>query len=434
MGKDSLIKSTSKKKNTSSKKDEDSANVKDKKAKAAKKTTTKAKKSTKAAPKKAKTTVKGKAASPAKAKAPKKSKTTAKSKTAAKTKTVAAKKAAEEKAVAEKAAAEKTAAEKAAAEKAAAEKAAAEKAAAEKAAAEKAAAEKAAAEKAAAEKAAAEKAAAEKAAAEKAEAERAAAEKAEAERAAQKPKPSISYAPPPDTAKPADTPNRPIQIAVGVFALLIFLIISASYMNKKQYHIRPVNGAIEVWQGNFAPKGTSLLVSLPGEKLNAPAKKVYSRQEVYPVIFNYYKEKAITLMDVKGMPDFETVKFYLEQALCYSTTTKEKADVNARISNIDFMVLMSKADAAMSKKTVASFETALQHLGQAAKLDLEDFQETQIKKKTEYAKQTLDQLKQEEAAAKAAAKKAQEASAAKKKAGAKKEDAKPKDVKTENAH
>ena len=96
----------------------------------------------------------------------------------------AAEKAAAEKAAAEKAAAEKAAAEKAAAEKAAAEKAAAEKAAAEKAAAEKAAAEKAAAEKAAAEKAAAEKAAAEKAAAEKAAAEKAAAEKAAAEKAA----------------------------------------------------------------------------------------------------------------------------------------------------------------------------------------------------------------------------------------------------------
>ncbi len=389
MGKDSLIKSTSKKKKTSSKKDEDNANVEEQKAKTAKKPSTKAKKSTKAAPQKTKAAVKGKAAKPAKAKASKKSKATAKTKTTPKSKTAAAEKAATEKAAAEKAAAEKAAAEKAAAEKAAAEKAATEKA---------------------------------------------AAEKAAAERAAQEPKASISYAPPPDAAKPTDSTGRPLQIAIGVFAILIFLIIGASYLNKKHYHIKTVNGAIEVWQGNFAPKGTSRLVSLPGQTLDAPAKKVYSREEIYPLVFSYYKDKAITLMEVKGMPDFETVKFYLEQALCYSTTAKEKADVNAKINNIDFMVLMSKADAAMSKRTVASYEAALQHLGQAAKLDLEDFQQEQIKKKAALAQKTLKELKQKEAAAKEAAKKAQKASSAKKKGDTQKSDAKPKDVKAESTH
>jgi len=407
MGKDSLIKSTSKKKKSSSKKDDDSANVKKTKAKTAKKTTTKAKKSTKAAPKKAKSTVKGKAASSAKAKAPKKSKTAAKSKSTAKAKAPAKKKTASK--------AKTVAAEKAAAEKAAAEKAAAEKA--------------------AAEKAEAEKAAAEKAAAEKAEAEKAAAKKA-----AQEPKPSISYAPPPEAAKPTDTVGRPMQIAIGVFALLIFLIISASYMNQKKYYMKPVNGAIEVWQGNFAPKGTSLLVSLPGKKIDAPAKDEYSQKEVYPLVFNYYKDKAITLMDVKGVPDFESVKFYLEQALCYSTTAKEKDDVNYRVNNIDYMVMMSKADVAMSKETVASYETALQYLGQAAKLDLEDFQEEQIKKKAELAKTTLKALKQKEAAAKEAAKKAKTAKSAKKASPAKQKgdaeqtQAKQKMEETKDAH
>ena len=187
---------------------------------------------------------------------------------------------------------------------------------------------------------------------------------------------------------------------------MIFLIISASYINKTPFYIKSVNGAVEVWQCNFAPKGTSLLVSLPGKKLDTPAKEVYARQEVYPLVFNYYKDKAITLMDVKGVPDFEAVKFYLGQALSYSTTAKEKADVNYRINNIDFMVMMSKADAALSKKTVASYETALQYLGQAAKLELEDFQEEQVEKKAAHAKTTLTELKQKEAAAKAAAKKA----------------------------
>ena len=75
----------------------------------------------------------------------------------------------------------------------------------------------------------------------------------------------------------------------------------------------------------------------------------------------------------------------------------------------DYMVMMSKADAALSKKTVASYESALLFLGQAAKLDIEEFQEEQIKKKAEYAKTTLKELKQKEAAAKEAAQKAKTA-------------------------
>jgi hypothetical protein len=413
MGKDSLIKSTSKKKKTSSKKDDDSTNVKKQKAKAAKKTTTKAKKSTKAAPKKTKTTVKGKAASPAKAKAPK-------------VKTVAAKKATTDKAAAEKAAAEKAAAEKAAAEKAAAEKAAAEKAAAGKAAAEKAAGEKATAEKAAAEKAAAEKAAAEKAA---------------AERAAKEPKPSISYEPPPDTAKPSDTSSRPMQIGIGVFALLILLIIGSSYLNQQHYYIKPIDGAIEIWQGKFAPKGSSLLISLPGEKHKAPVKQVYSQKDVFPLIYDYYRDKAATLMEVKGMPDFETEKAYLKKALCYSSTSQEKAAVTARINSIDLMVLMSKADATISRDTVDSLETALQHLGQAAKLDLEDFQEEQVKRKTELTQKLLKEQKQQETEAKEAAQKtkkaqnqAKKAQSTQMKADAKKADTSKNEVKTAETH
>jgi len=388
MGKDSLIKSTSKKKSSSTKKDEDSGNVEAKKAKAAKKTAPKSPKKAKPTPKKAKSAVKAKAATKPKA------------------------------------AAEKTAAEKAAAEKAAAEKAAAEKAAAEKAAAEKAAAEKAAAEKAAAEKTAAEK-------------------------AAKEPKPSISYEPPPDTTKPSDPSGRMMQIGIGALALLILLIIGASFLNHRHYYIMPGDGAIEIWQGMFAPKGTSLLISLPGRTHDAPVKQEYTQQEVFSLIFGYYRDKAAMLMDVKGMPDFNAEKAYLEKALCYSTTAEEKTAVNSRINTIDLMVLMSKADAAISKKTVASLETALEHLREAADLDLDDIQEEQVKRQTASAKAILKKLKQQEAEAteaaqkailaEAKAKKAQaekmktDAKAAKDREKAKKTETKPNDAETEKS-
>jgi len=293
---------------------------------------------------------------------------------------------------------------------------------------------------AAAEKSAAEKAAAEKAAAEKAVAEKAAAEKAAAERAAKEPKPSISYEPPPDTAKPSDTSSRPMQIGIGVFALLILLIIGSSYLNQQHYYIKPIDGAIEIWQGKFAPKGSSLLISLPGGKHKAPAKQVYSQKDVFPLIYDYYRDKAATLMEVKGMPDFETEKDYLKKALCYSSTSQEKAAVTTRINSIDLMVLMSKAEAAISRNTVDSLETSLQHLGQAAKLDLEDFQEEQVKRKTELTQKMLKERKQQETEAKEAKKtkkaqnQAKKAQSAQMKADAKNADTSKNEVKTENAH
>ncbi len=385
MGKDSLIKSTSKKKSSSTKKDEDSGNVEAKKANAAKKTAPKSPKKAKPTPKKAKSAVKSKTTGPAKAKTPKKSKAVSKPKTAVKAKAATKPKAAAEKAAAEKAAAEKAAAEKAAAEKAAAEKAAVEKAAAEKAAAEK-----------------------------------AAVEKAAAEKAAKEPKPSISYEPPPDTTKPSDPSGRMMQIGIGALALLILLIIGASFLNHRHYYIKPGDGAIEIWQGTFAPKGTRLLISLPGKTHDAPAKQEYTQQEVFPLIFGYYREKAAMLMEVKGMPDFNAEKAYLEKALCYSTTAEEKTAVNSRINTIDLMVLMSKANAAISKKTVVSLETALEHLGEAADLDLDDIQEEQVKRQTASAKAMLKKLKQQEAEATEAVQKARLAEAKAKKAQAEK--------------
>ena len=232
-----------------------------------------------------------------------------------------------------------------------------------------------------------------------------------------------------------------MQIGIGVFALLILLIIGSSYLNQQHYYIKPIDGAIEIWQGKFAPKGSSLLISLPGQKHKAPVKQVYSQKDVFPLIYDYYRDKAATLMEVKGMPDFETEKDYLKKALCYSSTSQEKAAVTTRINSIDLMVLMSKAEAAISRNTVDSLETALQHLGQAAKLDLENFQEEQVKRKTELTQKLLKERKQQETEAKEAAQKtkkaqnqAKKAQSTQMKADAKKADISNKEVKTAEAH
>jgi chemotaxis protein histidine kinase CheA len=312
----------------------------------------------------------------------------------------AAEKAAAEKAAAEKAAAEKAAAEKAAAEKAAAEKAAAEKAAAEKAAAEKAAAEKAAAEKAAAEKAAAEKAAAEKAAAEKAAAEKAAAEKAAAEKAAETEVPE----PPVDSDTTVSDPmEKAMKYLVAAVVVLVALIIGSSMINKTKYYMSSKQGALEIWQGRFAPMGEELLITLPGVQLPETTKDVYLKKDVFPIIFNYYVEKADTLLEVPGMPDFEGIKSYLNRALSYAVTSASTETAFNRLNNIELMILFYKADVAADKATLSGLKDAKHYLDQASGLSTNDLQASIITQKVDAVNKQIVTLKATEEGAKSPA-------------------------------
>ena len=327
----------------------------------------------------------------------------------------AAEKAAAEKAAAEKAAAEKAAAEKAAAEKAAAEKAAAEKAAAEKAAAEKAAAEKAAAEKAAAEKAAAEKAAAEKAAAEKAAAEKAAAEKAAAEKAAAEKAAAEKAAAEKAAAEKADPMDKTIKFAAIAFGLIFIVLVLASISNSYKYTLQPADGAIEIWQGDFAPMGQKLMLSIPGGEMPQPTKPEYRKKEVFPLAFNYYISQADALAEVPGMPDFEGIKAYLHKALDYATDRAEMNSANIRVNTIELLVLLYKAQAAAGQATLTGLESAVDYLEEATMLDIDAAQLALVQEKIK----TVTGMKSELAALQAA----EEAAAAEKAAVAEEETA-----------
>ena len=293
----------------------------------------------------------------------------------------AAEKAAAEKAAAEKAAAEKAAAEKAAAEKAAAEKAAAEKAAAEKAAAEKAAAEKAAAEKAAAEKAAAEKAAAEKAAAEKAAAEKAAAEKAAAEKAAAEKAAAIPPLPVKKVKEPGDPQEKVMKIGLGVFALLIFYLILVSYSNMNTFSLKGKNGAVELWQGQFSPMGEELVMVLPGAQLPDLMKQSGSKKDIFPFVVNYYLDKADTIYEVPGIPDFQSIESYLNKAEPYAATTQLKNKIDTRKTTINFTVLLTRAEVAINSGTPEGLKSAVNYLNAANKLDIDEMKTELVNKK-----------------------------------------------------
>jgi len=363
----------------------------------------------------------------------------------------AAKKAAAEKAAAEKAAAEKAAAEKAAAEKAAAEKAAAEKAAAEKAAAEKAAAEKAAAEKAAAEKAAAEKAAAEKKKAylktlplkkfetwkpakifraavdeeylknfasppivsglsdeeakrikklllkkrdmatiraeiKKEAAERKAAEKAAAEKAAVEKAAAEKSAAEREAAEKATMKKVIIGLASG-FIILVALIFSASSSNNSKYYIKEKAGILEIWQGRYAPLGEERMMTLPGVPLPEQINAVYSKSEVFPLIFNYYIDKADAISAMSDTPDYVAIKSFLNEALLFATTGDLSKKAYSRLNDIKFNDLMYKAGVAESRGAVSDLDEAMRYLNKASLLKVGAGKSDVVKQKIESIKE-----------------------------------------------
>jgi hypothetical protein len=240
------------------------------------------------------------------------------------------------------------------------------------------------------------KAAAEKAAAEKAVVEKAAAEKAAAEDAAVEPEVSVSYDPP-DSGEPkvSDPMDNVMKYMVAAFVILVALIIGTSMLNHSKYYLNDTDGALEIWQGIFSPMGEKLLFTLPGVQPPEIVKDAYSKSEAYPFIFDYYLGKADTLVEAPGMPDFDGIRSYLNKAIAFTTTNESIKITNARLNNIELMILLYKAEVVASKTTITGLEKAKDYLGEAARLDLDDLQSDLIDQKIESINESIKALKEE---------------------------------------
>ena len=234
----------------------------------------------------------------------------------------------------------------------------------------------------------------------KAAAEKAAAETAVAEKAAE-PEVSVTYGPPDDGDTTVSDPmEKAMKYLVAAFVVLVALIIGSSMINKNKYYINATDGALEIWQGRFAPMGEELLITLPGVEHPETIKDVYSKTDVFPLIFNYYVAKADTLLEVPGMPDFEGIKTYLNRALPYASTPDLSEAAYARLNNIDLMILLYKADVAAGKATISDLEDAKGYLTEAARLDLDDLQIDLVSQKIDAVDDLIADLKAKEAEAK----------------------------------
>ena len=231
---------------------------------------------------------------------------------------------------------------------------------------------------------------------------KAAAEKAAEPEAAEL---SVSYEPPDSGDTITDDPmEKAMKYLAAAFAVLIALVIGTSMMNKNKFYIHATDGALEIWQGRFAPMGEACLISLPGVQPPETIKNIYSKADAFPLIFNYYVEKADTLLIVQGLPDFAGIKTYLNKALAYATTPAANEAVFSRLNNIELMILLYKADVSASKPTLSDLNQAKGFLSEAARLGIDDLKVDLIHQKMDAVDQQIAALKAKQAAEKSSAK------------------------------
>jgi len=201
----------------------------------------------------------------------------------------------------------------------------------------------------------------------------------------------------PDDSRPftqkLDPAAKLLTLSITGLVILAALVIAASSSNRSNFYIQPADGAVEIWQGSFAPLGKGRILVLPGSQPPEVLKAAYTKNEIYAFVFNYYLEKSDTLLDAEGMPDFEGIKLYLNMARTYAVTEDQRTAVGSRLNSIDLMTYLYKADVAASKGTVTGLENALKFLNMAAALKLDAGQSELVAKKIQAVKDLQAGLK-----------------------------------------
>ncbi|MDX9786637.1 MAG: hypothetical protein RBT11_07670 [Desulfobacterales bacterium] len=166
-------------------------------------------------------------------------------------------------------------------------------------------------------------------------------------------------------------------------AAVFILLILASYQNTTEYYLIAKDGALEVWQGKWAPMGKDRIAILPGMEIPEHAKSVYSRAEVGPLIVENHLNRANRLMTAPGTPDIEQIRNLLAQALPFAATDETRQNITLHLNRIDLTALLFKADIAAGDGTPEGLETAAGYLKEAADLATADAEKQLIQLKLE---------------------------------------------------
>lgn len=207
--------------------------------------------------------------------------------------------------------------------------------------------------------------------------------------------------------EPGDPVLRAAKIGILIAAAVVLMIVWASITNSGKYYITAKGAAVKIEKGNFSPTGKSLFVVLHGYQLADPIKETYSKKEIFPIIFGYYLDRADTMLDVAGLPDYNAITADLEKAKQYALTKEMRDAVQKRTNYIQRMTLLYKAEVDASKPDIESLESALDNLEQVRRLVDDPVQRETIDQKIASVTAAIEAA-EAEAAEKAAAEEMEE--------------------------
>jgi hypothetical protein len=193
------------------------------------------------------------------------------------------------------------------------------------------------------------------------------------------PKVEVTYdKPQQNDMEESDPMDKFVKYAVAGFALIVLLIVVYSFANTSNFYIKPTKEGIQVLQGKFAPLGEGVLVNLPGLKPPAETKPVYTKTDVYPLIFNYYIGKADSLLEGGHFPNFDEIDAYAAKAVKYSLTKKQREAAYLRIDSLKGLIFQYRANVAIAN---GDLKAAKSHLSQAKFLATDEHQRAGIEQK-----------------------------------------------------
>ena len=190
-----------------------------------------------------------------------------------------------------------------------------------------------------------------------------------------------------------DPMKKMLVYAGAALALIVFLIFVASLQNMRKYYVVERDNAVEVWKGRFSPLGREKLAVLPGVKPPEETKEVYTRRDVFPMLFTHYIQKADASIEAAGSPDFNKIKSILTQAGAYATSAEDRAIITEHLQMIARTILLYKADVAAEKGTIKDLQTAQAHLGRAAALQPDAILANFIQQKMDSIQEQIASLK-----------------------------------------
>jgi hypothetical protein len=136
-------------------------------------------------------------------------------------------------------------------------------------------------------------------------------------------------------------------------------------------------------------------------------KEIYTREDVYPMVFQYYLDKSDAMIGETSSPGFEEIKVSLQQAGAYALSSDERSKIDHRMKTIDRTVLIYKADVAAAKGTPEGLQSARVYLNKAATLKPDEIEANLIQHKLESVQKQMEAIRPE-LAGKAKAPKADE--------------------------